>query len=98
METQYCNHCGNEIAKEAEICPKCGVRVKKLRVRSPTLAAILSFLWPGLGQFYNGQVAKGLFLFIGILFALILCFILIGIPITLLMWIYAIVDAYQGAT
>jgi TM2 domain-containing membrane protein YozV len=34
--------------------------------KNPGVAAILSFFWPGLGQIYNGQIAKG----IGIMFAL----------------------------
>jgi TM2 domain-containing membrane protein YozV len=34
--------------------------------KNPGVATILSFFWPGLGQVYNGQIAKG----IGIMFAL----------------------------
>ncbi|WP_425614557.1 hypothetical protein NA78x_004429 [Anatilimnocola sp. NA78] len=32
-------------------------------LRSPGLAAVLCFFWTGLGQIYNGQIAKGLLLF-----------------------------------
>jgi TM2 domain-containing membrane protein YozV len=32
--------------------------------KSSGVAAILSFFWCGLGQIYNGQIAKGLFMMI----------------------------------
>jgi TM2 domain-containing membrane protein YozV len=32
-----------------------------MRKRNPGLAAVLSFLIPGLGQFYNGKFLRGLF-------------------------------------
>jgi TM2 domain-containing membrane protein YozV len=31
------------------------------RVKEPGIAAVLSFLIPGLGQFYNGEFLRGLF-------------------------------------
>src|SRR5262245_4987418 len=31
--------------------------------KSPVLALILSFMFPGMGQVYNGQMAKALFIF-----------------------------------
>jgi TM2 domain-containing membrane protein YozV len=39
---------------------------KEIMKKNPGVAAFLSFFWPGLGQIYNGQIAKG----IGIMFAL----------------------------
>jgi TM2 domain-containing membrane protein YozV len=39
---------------------------QEMKKKNPGVAAILSFFWPGLGQIYNGQIAKG----IGIMFAL----------------------------
>jgi signal peptidase I len=40
--------------------------------RNPWIAALLSFALPGLGQFYNGELNKALWLFLG--------FLLIGVP------------------
>ena len=40
--------------------------------RNPWIAALLSFALPGLGQLYNGELNKALWLF--------LAFLLIGIP------------------
>lgn len=97
----FCKNCGQEIDEKAEICPKCGVRVKPLPVttekKSSGLAAIASFLIPGLGQIYNGQIGKGImFMIIGIIFALLM-FVLIGFILLPLFWIYNIYDAYKTA-
>lgn len=65
--------------------------------KSAGLAAILSFLIPGLGQIYNGEIGKGiLFLVVAIIFAFLIL-LLIGIPLYFILWIYGIYDAYQGA-
>lgn len=65
--------------------------------KSSGLAAILSFLIPGLGQIYNGEIMKGvLFIVLALVFA-VLIFFLIGIPLYFILWIYGIYDAYQGA-
>lgn len=54
----YCENCGSEISKEAYICPKCGVKVKKenendkpntglniLSLLFPIVGIILYFVW-----------------------------------------------------
>jgi TM2 domain-containing membrane protein YozV len=102
-ETKFCSNCGEEIDIEAEICPKCGVRVKAPTVAStvgeknPVLAAILSFLIAGLGQIYNGEIRKGIILIIAYVISIVLCSILIGIPLVVILWIYGIYDAYTTA-
>lgn len=98
---KFCSNCGNEIDDKAEICPKCGVRVMPVPVRtekkSSGLAAIASFFIPGLGQIYNGQIGKGImFIIIGTIFALLM-FVLIGFILYPLFWIYNIYDAYSTA-
>ena len=52
-------------------------------VKSPGVAMLLSIIFPGGGQFYNGHVGKGI---------LILCTFWLIIP-----WIYGIFDAYSSA-
>jgi len=98
---KYCQHCGEVIPKEAEICPKCGRRVMEApRVpeqKNPGIAAVLSFLFTGLGQIYNGQIGKGIsFIVLGVVLALTVIF-LIGIILYPLFWIYNIYDAYRSA-
>lgn len=103
--TKFCSNCGNEIDEKAEICPKCGVRVKSIPIttsisiekKSSGIAAIASFLFPGLGQVYNGEIGKGImFVIIGIIFALLM-FVLIGFILYPLFWVYNIYDAYKTA-
>ena len=98
-ETKFCSNCGEEIDIDAEICPKCGVRVKAPTVgeKNPVLAAILSLLIVGLGQIYNGQIGKGIVLIICYVISIVLCTILIGIPLLVILWIYGIYDAYNTA-
>lgn len=97
--TKFCENCGAEIDIRAEICPKCGVRVLKASSgeKNPVLALLLSFLFPGLGQFYNDQSKKGLTLLVGAIISLVLIFILIGGILYLLVWVYGLYDAYKSA-
>ena len=98
-ETKFCSNCGAEIDKGAEICPKCGVRVKAptVGVKSPGLAAVLSFFIVGLGQIYNGQIGKGIILIICYAISIALCLVMIGSILLPILWIYAIFDAYGTA-
>lgn len=97
----YCKNCGAEIDEKAEICPKCGVRVKPIPTstekKSSGIAAIASFFIPGLGQIYNGQIGKGImFIILAIIFG-ILIIAIIGIVLLPLFWVYNIYDAYKTA-
>lgn len=90
-ETKFCIKCGEKIDIEAEICPKCGVRqalpqssTKEKKPPEPWLAALASFLIPGLGQLYTRQsFGKA---------ALLFCTSWLILP-----WIYSIYDAYKTA-
>ncbi len=109
---KYCNTCGAQVALQAEFCPKCGSRISLQQVmaqpqamvqpqhvqkKNEGIAAVLSFIFIGLGQIYNGEIAKGiLFLVVGIIFALLIIF-LVGIILYPIFWIYNIYDAYSTA-
>jgi len=110
MHTKYCSNCGIEIDSSLDNCPKCGVRqisptgykqtyqgYQKQNLKSPGLAAVLSFLIVGLGQIYNGQIAKGLLLLLGAIISGVLMLILIGFIFWIIIWLYAIYDAYNTA-
>lgn len=58
--------------------------------KSPVVALILSILFVGLGQLYNGQIGKGFLMFFG---SLLLWAIMLGWVI----WIWSIIDAYSVA-
>jgi len=79
--------------------------MKKIKERkSSGIAAVLSFLIPGLGQIYNGRIGKGLLLIIGLPILLVIgiftIFIVIGVVFIILyiaLWIWQIYDAYKTA-
>lgn len=66
-------------------------------MKSPGLAAVLSFFWPGLGQIYNGRIAKGLFLMVLAAVFGWLMVVVIGFVLYPILWVYAIYDAYKSA-
>ncbi|UCE24051.1 MAG: hypothetical protein JSU74_12250 [Candidatus Zixiibacteriota bacterium] len=65
--------------------------------KNPGLAAVLSFFYMGLGQIYNGQLAKGILFIIAYTISWILMVILIGFITTPILFIYGIWDAYKSA-
>lgn len=68
-------------------CPSCGESLPAPSP-SPVLAAILSFLIPGLGQMYRGDVATGF----GWLIATLIGYVLLIVP-GLVLHIWCIVSA-----
>ncbi|MEN6593241.1 MAG: hypothetical protein ABFC12_08385 [Methanobacterium sp.] len=68
--------------------------------KNPILAAFLSFLLPGLGQIYVGKTVFGLVLIVLTFIISTLAIFLIsflGIIIYIIVWLYAIYDAYMSA-
>ena len=103
--TKYCSNCGDQIDEKAEICPDCGVRQTRsafyqetvYQQKNPGIAAVLSALFVGLGQIYNGEIAKGLIFMVAYFISILLSFIFIGIITTPILWIFGIYDAYNTA-
>ena len=105
--TVYCHSCGEQILEAAELCPHCGVRQRDSSTeveKDPVVAVVLSFFLAGAGQVYNGQVGKGVVLIVAEIFLLTIIFITIWfviglffVPIWLLVWGYAMWDAYDKA-
>lgn len=65
--------------------------------KSAGLAAVLSVIWPGLGQIYNGEVGKGVAIMVVQVVNFILLFVLIGFLTGFAVWVWAIYDAYTVA-
>lgn len=72
--------------------------------RNPALALIASFFITGLGQLINGEVGKGIAMFVAAIvtwfMAFLLMIVLIGfllIPVALAIWVWSMVDAYNSA-
>jgi predicted RNA-binding Zn-ribbon protein involved in translation (DUF1610 family) len=58
-----CSGCGSTIHVQAEICPRCGVRLRRLvPARSRATAALLALFLGGFGahKFYLGKLGMGL--------------------------------------
>jgi TM2 domain-containing membrane protein YozV len=66
-------------------------------MKSAGLAAVLSALVNGLGQIYNGQILKGIIIIVIQLINGALTAILIGWVPLILVWIWAVYDAYSNA-
>jgi TM2 domain-containing membrane protein YozV len=89
-----CQSCGSAMDVNAQVCASCGAAVVQ---KNPILALVLSLLFPGLGQLYNGQNRKGITLIIAYVVFLILSLILIGIILAILIWLYGMYDAFTSA-
>jgi TM2 domain-containing membrane protein YozV len=68
-----------------------------VKTKSEGLAAVLSFLIPGLGQIYNGEIGKGIGILVLAIILGILFFLLVTMLILLILWIWNIYDAYSTA-
>ena len=60
--------------------------------KNPIISAVLSFFFPGAGQAYNGQIGKG----IGVFICFIIGYMIFVIP-GLIVFIYGVYDAYSSA-
>jgi TM2 domain-containing membrane protein YozV len=101
---EICPHCGKESNEESpRFCSGCGVRMDgsipagyyanpPRPQKSTMIAGFCSSFLPGLGQVYNGQTAKGFALFLLTLAGLVI-FLIPG----LIVWLYAMYDAYSVA-
>lgn len=65
--------------------------------KNPGLAAVLSFFYMGLGQIYNGQIAKGIVFIIAYSISWLSMLVLIGFVTTPVLFIYGMYDAYKSA-
>jgi len=105
-----CPHCGKVSCEESpRFCSGCGARMDgkmppgypgytgyaapvRGEQKNPWIAGACSTLLPGLGQVYNGETAKGFALFIMTCVGLVILLI----P-GLIVWLYAMYNAYKTA-
>ena len=74
-----------------------GPRVEGEEIKSTGIAAIASFIIPGLGQIYCGAIGRGIMILIGFIIACLMILIVIGIIIAPIVWVWNIYDAYTMA-
>ena len=65
--------------------------------KNPSIATVLSFLFMGLGQVYNGQIGKGIVFIILYAISFVLMFVLVGFITTPILWIWGMIDANKSA-
>lgn len=73
------------------------VAVTQVAPKSPALALLGSFFFPGLGQLMNGEVGKGVLMFLAYVVSLVLILAFVGLFLAPAVWIWSMVDAYGGA-
>ncbi|MGB9762416.1 MAG: zinc-ribbon domain-containing protein [Minisyncoccia bacterium] len=66
-------------------------------LKNSGLAALLSALWVGVGQIYNGQIGKGVIFMILSGISILLISVIIGWLTTPILWLIGIIDAYNSA-
>ncbi len=106
----FCRNCGDVIDREAEICPSCGVRQRPppksstdsavedlLEGGNPFVAALLSAIFPGLGQIYNRELERGLAFVVVTILAALSTLVFVGFLLFPAVWLFAIYDAYTRA-
>jgi hypothetical protein len=90
----FCTQCGERLPPlepTAIACPTCGGDLVPLHMSRPAdmgnktamTAGLLSFLLPGAGQVFNGQLFRGLVIF--------------GTCWLIVPWIFGVIDAYCSA-
>ena len=65
--------------------------------KNPGVATVLSFFFMGLGQIYNGQIAKGIIFIVIYAISIFLMTLIIGFITTPILWIWGMVDANRSA-
>lgn len=99
QQTKFCQNCGKKIDINAEICPYCGVRVANTAIseeKNVLLSAILSILFPGLGQIYLGLTKKGISFIIVYIVAWMLIIFVIGFVLAPIVWLWSLIDAIKS--
>jgi hypothetical protein len=112
---KFCPTCGVPLQyQNAAICPTCGARTalapeERENIRNPFFAVILSFLFFGWGQWYNGKTLTGLKFFGAFLVSCLLLYIFsrpgqdFALVLAILyavivgIWIFGMYDAYKTA-
>jgi TM2 domain-containing membrane protein YozV len=102
----FCQSCGGALFDGARFCGSCGGSQPGAPAASPAapagvsekygVAALLSFFLPGLGQVVKGQILKAILIWLGLIVFVVLSFVVIGLPLLLVLWLWQIYDAYNS--
>lgn len=97
-QAKYCEGCGKNIHLKAKVCPHCGYTTKAEKIATNKNLAIVGLvlniiLLPGLGTIVGGDTGKGIAQIILLILSIPLWFVLVGIPLTIAVYIWAIVSS-----
>jgi DNA-directed RNA polymerase subunit RPC12/RpoP/TM2 domain-containing membrane protein YozV len=98
-QTKYCAGCGKQMHISATTCPHCGfVSTPKVNSTAAIVGIIINIIfWPGLGTIIGGDVGIGVIQMVLYVFGWLCIFTLIGaiigIPLVIAMWIWALVSS-----
>ncbi len=73
------------------------VPYQQVQPKSPGGALVASLFIPGLGTILNGETGKGVGLLVGFVASFVMGFLILPVFAGLGLWIWGMVDAYQGA-
>ena len=97
-----CKHCGRDQNRQSSARlerPAVSIQAPTSRpLKNPGVAAVLSFFFAGLGQIYNGEIAKGVILLVAYFVSILMILFVVGIITTPALWIFGMVDAHKRAT
>jgi TM2 domain-containing membrane protein YozV len=65
--------------------------------KNPAISLLVSFFVPGVGSLMNGDTTTGVLILCLFIVSIPLLFFLIGVPLYIGVWIWGMIDAYQGA-
>jgi TM2 domain-containing membrane protein YozV len=95
----FCWSCGAQLPPRGQPSTLAGSgypagRPQQAKPRNGYLALLLSFVFPGLGQYYSGEKKKGrLFIVVGIALALT-TLVEVGLILYPLFWVYNMIDEF----
>jgi TM2 domain-containing membrane protein YozV len=96
----YCYACGVAIDARAAICPRCGVAQQGTGTAkghpNAVLGLILNIFFPGVGSLVVGKTSAGITQLIMFVLSIPLTLFVIGIPLYLAAWIWALVTGIQA--
>lgn len=65
--------------------------------KEPAVSLLVSFIVPGVGSMMNGETGKGVGILIGYVACVLLSWLILPAGGAFALWIWGMVDAYQGA-
>ena len=99
----FCQNCGAALTQQPQptqysqpTVPTHVLPRPVMSTKNEGLAAVLSFLFSGLGQIYVGRIGRGLGILLGGIVIALIGWILLWIPL-LVYWVWNIYDAYNLA-